>query len=95
MAVCSTHLTCSTHLNTFRINGYSGEISIPLFGFINKFVKFPKTIFLVFKVHSCKSETLSVNSPTYDILELHSTLVRFYHNVYYKQRGIKSYGRVE
>ena len=52
-------------------------------------------LFLVFKVHSCKSETLSVNSPTYDILELRSTLVRFYHNVYYKQRGIKTYGRVE
>ena len=33
------------------------------------------------KVHSCKSENLSVDSPTYDILEVHSTLVRFCHNV--------------
>ena len=52
-------------------------------------------LFLVFKVHSCKSETLSVDSPTYDILELHSTLVGFYHNVRYKQRRIRSYGKVE
>ena len=51
--------------------------------------------FLVFKVHLCKSETLSVDSPIYDILELHCTLVRFYHNVYYKERRIKSYGKVE
>ena len=29
-------------------------------------------LFLVFKVHSCKSETLSADSSTYDILELHS-----------------------
>ena len=52
-------------------------------------------LFLVFKVHSCKSKTLSVDSPTYDILELHSALVRFYHNVHYKQRRIRSYGKVE
>ena len=52
-------------------------------------------LFLVFKAHSWKSETLSVDSPTYDILELHSTLVRFYHNVHYKQRRIRSYGKVE
>ena len=52
-------------------------------------------LFLVFKAHSWKSETLSVDSPTYDILELHSTLVRFYHNVRYKQRRVRSYGKVE
>ena len=52
-------------------------------------------LFLVFKVHSYKSETLSVNSSTYGILELHSTLVSFYHNVHYKQRRIRSYGKVE
>ena len=58
-------------------------------------LNFLKTIFLMLKVHSCKSENLSVNSPTYDILEVHSTLVRFYHNVQYKQRKIRSYGKVE
>ena len=47
------------------------------------------------KVHSCKSENLSVDSPTYDILEVHSTLVGFCHNVQYKQRKIRSYGKVE
>ena len=47
------------------------------------------------KVHSCKSENLSVDSPTYDILELHSTLGRFYHSVPYKQRRNRSYGKVE
>ena len=52
-------------------------------------------LFLMLKVHSCKSENLSVDSPTYDILEVHSTLVRFYHNVQYKQRKIRSYGKVE
>ena len=50
-------------------------------------------LFLVFKVHSCKSKTLSVDSPTYDILELHSSLVMFYRNVHYKQRKIRSYGK--
>ena len=38
-------------------------------------------LFLMLKVHSCKSENLSVDSPTYDILEVHSTVVRFCHNV--------------
>ena len=52
-------------------------------------------LFLVFKVHSCKSKILSADSSTYDILELHSTLVRFYHNVRYKQRRVRSYGKVE
>ena len=52
-------------------------------------------LFLVFKVHSCKSKALSVDSPIYNILELHSTLVRFYHNVHYKERRIRSYGKVE
>ena len=30
-----------------------------------------------------------------DILELYSSLVTFYHNVYYKQRKNRSYGKVE
>ena len=47
------------------------------------------------KVPSCKSENLSVDSPIYDILKVHSTLVRFYHNVQYKQRKIRSYGKAE
>ena len=47
------------------------------------------------KVDSCKSENLSVDSPTYEILEIHSILVTFYHNVHYKQRRIRSYGKVE
>ena len=70
---------------------------MPLFGFINNFVKFPKTIylFLILKVDSCKSENLSVDSPTYEILEIHSILVTFYHNVHYKQRRIRSYGKVK
>ena len=52
-------------------------------------------LFLMLKVPSCKSENLSFDSPIYDILEVHSTLVRFYHNVQYKQRKIRSYGKVE
>ena len=52
-------------------------------------------LFLVFKVHSYKSKILSVDSPTYDFLELHSTLVRLYHNVHYKQRRVRSSGKVE
>ena len=52
-------------------------------------------LFLMLRVHSCKSENLSVDSPTYDILELYSTLGRFYHNVHYKQRRVRSYGKVE
>ena len=45
-------------------------------------------LFLMLKVHSWKSKNLSVDSPTYDILELYSSLVTFYHNVHYKQRRI-------
>ena len=41
------------------------------------------------KVDSCKSENLSVDSPTYEILEIHSILVTFYHNVHYKQRRLE------
>ena len=52
-------------------------------------------LFLMLKVDSCKSENLSVDSPTYEILEIHSILVTFYHNVHYKQRRIRSYGKVE
>ena len=37
------------------------------------------------KVHSCKSENLSDDSPTCDILELYSSLVTFYHNVHYRE----------
>ena len=44
------------------------------------------------KIHSCKSENLSVDSPTYDIFELYSSLVTFYHDVHYKQRKIRNYG---
>ena len=47
------------------------------------------------KVHSCKSENLSVDSPTYDILELYSSLDTFHHNVHYKQRRIRNYGKME
>ena len=47
------------------------------------------------KAHSCKSENLPVDSPTYDILELYSSLVGFYHNMHYKQRRIRNYGKVE
>ena len=47
------------------------------------------------KVHSCKSENLSVNSPTYYMLELYSSLVTFYHNVHYKQKKIRSYRKAE
>ena len=52
-------------------------------------------LFLMLKVHSWKSQNLSVDSPTYDILELYSSLVTFYHNVHYKQRRIRSYGKVQ
>ena len=58
-------------------------------------LNFLKTIFLMLKVHSCKSENLSVNSPAYYILELYSSLVTFYHNVHYKQRKIRSYRKAE
>ena len=47
------------------------------------------------KVHSCKSKNLSVDSSTYDILELYCSLVTFYHNVHYKHKRIKNYEKGE
>ena len=38
---------------------------------------------------------ISLDSPIYDILERYISLVTLYRNVHYKQRRIRSYGKVE
>ena len=57
---------------------------------------FRKTIFIFnAKGSSMQIRNLSVDSPTYDILELYSLLLTFYHDVHYKQRRIRNYEKVE